>query len=662
MKKIQLISSLFFALICLSNLKVALAQNNTNVGVIRKTSMSKSVFESTSLNSSRLSLIPTNTEFEVLEESQVGNFRWFKVSYQGETGWITDTGTAIEKKNNNRPQTQKQAPSPIKGNLSAGAALLFKDVKSRLSDEEKNSIFQMLEFSVSKDKQMFCMSVDEKREFPFSVNVFPTDLNKDGVEEIFIGYGNTFTSGITGSSTSLIIKGHSGKYIINYDTEGGLPESLNNAINGYPDILIPGRGFEYPVWRWNGSKYDYNRQVSDNQLSKMRTTSISVLSEAYQKKTNAAKPQPALSDNTENKNIVTEQRSINSYNTNKTISQKKPVAEVPYQTSVDSVAYPSAVVRVIGQIATAKRNIVLYDHPSFKLGEPLLIVQKNISFQIEETYSQWPENWYKVSINDISGWVSAENATLKNDGVSNTYNAGNTTATTKIPTYTIKKVSRQYDWPSKTTGKSVGAITADYEYPLFDDEQLNAALRKKFTEGVSFEKAADNYIAEQKQTYANYTDEMFGASGLGQGYDLKITVSRQLPDFTLLKATWGEDNEGAAHAQHGEIDVIYDTRAKKILQLDGILIAGGRNELRQIAEKIFRRDEKLNTTASLCNNYLFDNCKFELARNFTAHKGFLEFIYDPYEGKSFAAGIWSVKLNYASVKRLIKPEYQGLFD
>ncbi len=636
-----------------------MAQNNTSTGVIRKTSMNKSVFESTSLNSSRISLIPTNTEFEVLEESSVGNFLWFKVNYQGGIGWITDTGTAIQKKNNTRPQTQRQVASPIKGNLSEGAALLFKDVKSRLSDEEKNTIFRMLGFSISKDKEMFCLLDDTNKEFPFSTSVFPTDLNKDGAEEIFITYGNTYTSGMEGSEIVALIKNRGGRYEKNLDFPGLLPQALTNLSGGYPDLLIPGRGFQYPVWRWNGSKYDYNRQISDAQSQKTPNTSIITFSQAYQKKVATAKPQPDLSGNNDN---ITSNELSNSSNIIKTKPQQQLNVETSYRTEVDSVAYPSAVVRVIGQIATAKRNLVLYDRPSFKLGEPLLIVQKNISFQIEETYNQWPENWYKVSINDISGWVSAENTTLKNDGISNTYTAGNITPTTKTPTYTMKKVSRQYDWLSKTTGKSVGAITADYEYPLFDDEQLNAALRKKFTEGVSFEKAADNYIAEQKQTYANYTDDMFGASGLGQGYDLKITVSRQLPDFTVLKASWGEDNEGAAHAQHGQIDVIYDNRAKKILQLDGILIAGGRSALRQIAEKVFRRDEKLSTTASLCNNYLFDNCRFELARNFTAHKGTLELIYDPYEGKSFAAGIWSVKLNYASVKQLIKPEYQGLFN
>jgi len=647
-----------------------LAQNNTSAGTIGKTSMSKSVFESTSLNSTKLTLIPNNSDFEVLEESQVGNFRWFKVSYQEKIGWITDTGTAIQKKNNRQAQTRRQISPPTKGNLSEGAALLFKDVKSRLSDEEKNSIFRILEFSVSKDKEMFCMSVDEKREFPFSVNVFPTDLNKDGVEEIFIGYGNTFTSGITGSSTSLIIKGHSGKYVINYDTAGGLPESLNNSINGYPDILIPGRGYEYPVLRWNGSKYMHNRQASDIQLSKMRTTSISVLSEAYQKKfsqsTSSDNYQPnettALLDEASTNNLRKPATSTNKTSQKKTTVKTTSNAHIIYDsTAIDSIATTSVKVIAVGQTATVNSNKVVYERPSTS-GDPLVVLKKNESFVITEEISQNFVKWYKIKSDNGNGWITAENTTLKNDGISNTYTVDNITTTTKIPTYTVKKVSRHYDWLSKTTGKSVGAITADYEYPLFDDEQLNAALRKKFTEGVSFEKAADNYIAEQKQTYANYTDEMFGASGLGQGYDLKITVSRQLPDFTLLKARWGEDNEGAAHAQHGEIDVIYDNRAKKILQLDGILIAGGRSALRQIAEKVFRRDEKLSTTASLCNNYLFDNCRFELARNFTTHKGFLEFIYDPYEGKSFAAGIWSVKLNYASVKQLIKPEYQGLFN
>ena len=97
------------------------------------------------------------------------------------------------------------------------------------------------------------------------------------------------------------------------------------------------------------------------------------------------------------------------------------------------------------------------------------------------------------------------------------------------------------------------------------------------------------------------------------------------------------------------------------MKLEEILIAGGHAELRQIVERVFRQTEKLSPTTSLCDNYLFDKCRFDLAENFTVTENALEFIYNPYEGKSFAAGVWSIKISYSLIKHLINAEYSGLF-
>lgn len=97
------------------------------------------------------------------------------------------------------------------------------------------------------------------------------------------------------------------------------------------------------------------------------------------------------------------------------------------------------------------------------------------------------------------------------------------------------------------------------------------------------------------------------------------------------------------------------------MKLEEILIAGGHAELRQVAERVFRQTEKLSPTASLCNNYLFDKCRFELALNFTTINNSLDFIYNNYEAKSFSEGIWSIKIPYTLIKHLINAEYSGLF-
>src|SRR5439155_1354378 len=77
---------------------------------------------------------------------------------------------------------------------------------------EKNQVATALGFVLSNDKvQPFAQDADSK-DYPFTAIVFPTDMNKDGKEEIFVQFGNSYTSGNTETSISLFIKNTSGVY------------------------------------------------------------------------------------------------------------------------------------------------------------------------------------------------------------------------------------------------------------------------------------------------------------------------------------------------------------------------------------------------------------------------------------------------------------------
>ena len=95
--------------------------------------------------------------------------------------------------------------------LSQGAQLLFSNAASKLSAAEKNEIYKQTGFLLSRDKKLFIMD-KESADFPFGAMVYTTDLNKDGREEVFVQYGNSYTSGHTGSSLLLYIKNSAGKY------------------------------------------------------------------------------------------------------------------------------------------------------------------------------------------------------------------------------------------------------------------------------------------------------------------------------------------------------------------------------------------------------------------------------------------------------------------
>lgn len=163
-----------------------------------------------------------------------------------------------------------------------GAKLLFKNIKTKTTNDEKAMIFKKSGFILSKDKKQFVLGDDPvAAEFPFDVTVLPTDLNKDGIEEIFMVYGNTYTSGNTGSNVLLFIKDQSGAYQTNFGFSGMTPDIMPTQNKGYPDLLIGGPGFEFPVWRWNGKEYVYNRKISDKVFEKTKTVSVENASKLY---------------------------------------------------------------------------------------------------------------------------------------------------------------------------------------------------------------------------------------------------------------------------------------------------------------------------------------------------------------------------------------------
>jgi hypothetical protein len=163
------------------------------------------------------------------------------------------------------------------------AALLFKNVKTRLPAAAKNAIAAQTGFVLSGDaEEPFALDA-ESEEYPFGAAVMPTDMNADGREEIFIVFGNTYTSGMTGSSVALFIQNADGVYTNQLGFPGTTPDALEEISFGYPDLLICGPGLEYPVWRWDGHAYVYSRKVKDADYGGLNKRGVDELSRSYQR-------------------------------------------------------------------------------------------------------------------------------------------------------------------------------------------------------------------------------------------------------------------------------------------------------------------------------------------------------------------------------------------
>jgi len=165
--------------------------------------------------------------------------------------------------------------------LSEGATILFKDIESRLTNSDKNQIFNASGFQLSKDKTQFHFNDGTAAEFPFNTLVFPLDLNGDGIEEVAIQYGNTFTSGMEGMSFYLFIKDKDGMYQSNLGFPGVLLLATTYHLD-FPDILIGGAGFQpYPAYRWNGQRYDFFEKIERQVADEMPPVFVTQASNAY---------------------------------------------------------------------------------------------------------------------------------------------------------------------------------------------------------------------------------------------------------------------------------------------------------------------------------------------------------------------------------------------
>lgn len=205
--------------------------------------------------------------------------------------------------------------------------------------------------------------------------------------------------------------------------------------------------------------------------------------------------------------------------------------------------------------------------------------------------------------------------------------------------YKMREIKREYR--SKNTSGS-GSGYASFTIPEFEDAALNQLIRQKLVGNSTYEKVAEENI----YIYADYT--------------AKVTVEKQTPTLLLLKNDFSWYGEGAAHGNYSEKYWLYHKQRKIFLTPSDLFTYSGQIELKSLAESTFRRIEKLTPSASLCKNYLFDKCRFEVAKEFRFDDKSFTYVYNPYEGKSFAAGIWTLPLPYDKVFPSMKPEYAKL--
>jgi hypothetical protein len=222
--------------------------------------------------------------------------------------------------------------------------------------------------------------------------------------------------------------------------------------------------------------------------------------------------------------------------------------------------------------------------------------------------------------------------------------------------YTYKSIhERAADCGSKPDS---GCTVVKVKYPVFTAQQkLNDSVTLKLTSLFAMDGKPDSGI------------ELMGKHFLKAYADFKKTDPRSSMFFTLdsyakvlmqdssitTLEVGGYTYQGGAHGSSGTYFINWNTKANKSITLDDLFIDGYADKLKAIAEGIFRKEEKLNDTASLARDYFFKDNKFALNDNFSVTPIGLKFIYNQYEIKPYAAGITGLFIPYSQIKTLLRP-------
>ncbi|SDJ80776.1 Protein of unknown function [Pedobacter sp. ok626] len=203
-----------------------------------------------------------------------------------------------------------------------------------------------------------------------------------------------------------------------------------------------------------------------------------------------------------------------------------------------------------------------------------------------------------------------------------------------------------------TTDTSKAVIS----YPVFTDQKINEFIEQKVMN-----------LADEGEHFATYKDftnafiknfDTFSKENKDYGQtwfmDAKVKVEEQNPQYLSFLLTY-VNYEGGAHPNSSFTYLNYDPKSHTEIVLDSLINPGSMPELTTIAEKIFRKNEKLSPTASLKDNYFFENDKFSLNKNFSINKKGLKFLYNPYEIKAYAYGITELVIPFADLKDIAKP-------
>lgn len=205
--------------------------------------------------------------------------------------------------------------------------------------------------------------------------------------------------------------------------------------------------------------------------------------------------------------------------------------------------------------------------------------------------------------------------------------------------------------------KSTDTTYVRIVYPVFSNPKLNQLLEQKTVEAMinpdekkeqTYQQVADAFV----KNYENLRDTEGTAAAWFIDAETKVLTDQ--PDYLGLEHSL-VNYAGGAHPNSAMVYWNINPKNLQEITLESLINEGSMPQLVAIGEKIFRKNEKLSPTASLKDNYFFENDKFDLNRNFTITKEGLKFLYNPYEIKAYAYGSTELIIPFSDLKTIARP-------
>jgi hypothetical protein len=199
---------------------------------------------------------------------------WNGSAYSNSGRFIDENKTTNQTKNNT---ALPEKPTTTDEVLSPQAIMLFKGVKSRLSNTQKNQFVQLTGYTTNDP-------VEEKTLLGKTKTItmpLPVDLNHDGKEELFVAIRTT-TIGLTSVTYHYYTLDSNGKLKPSPGLLGVSARAVKSSeTSAYPVIIANGENGQRNVWKWSGNAFLKTSTISASDAIKYPTISIESLSESY---------------------------------------------------------------------------------------------------------------------------------------------------------------------------------------------------------------------------------------------------------------------------------------------------------------------------------------------------------------------------------------------